>query len=75
MKCEYCDNIVDSNLSVCPHCGAPLPKVVVVKKVVPTSNERVMDKNKDAKLINYFLYGVIGVGLLLIIILIFLRYR
>lgn len=74
MKCDYCDNIVDSNLRVCPHCGANLKQVVVIKKVV-TPIKKNEESTTNNKLINYFLYGVIGIGLLLIILIIILRYK
>lgn len=74
MKCEYCDNVVDSNLSICPHCGASLPRVVVVKKNIVTPKKVVSEDKSNARFINCFLYGVIGVGTLLILLLIFLRY-
>ncbi len=74
MKCEYCGNVVDQNLKVCPHCGADLPKIVVVKKVVAQPTNSNQPKEVKNNKINYFLYGVIGIGILLIILLLFLRY-
>lgn len=74
MKCEYCDNVVDASLSICPHCGANMPKVVVVKKVVTKSMEPQVEKKQNSKFINLFLYAVIGIGIILILVLIALRY-
>lgn len=74
MKCEYCDNIVDSNFSICPHCGANLPRVVVIKKTTMIPKNNGYEEKKKGRFINYFLYSVIGIGILLIILLIFLRY-
>lgn len=75
MKCEYCDNVVDINLSICPHCGANLPRVVVVKKTMETPEEVVSERKSNDRFINYFLYGVIVVGMLLIMLFVFLRYK
>ena len=57
MKCEYCDNVVDINLSICPHCGANLPRVVAVKKTIVTPKKVVSEEKSNSRFINYFLYG------------------
>jgi rRNA maturation endonuclease Nob1 len=67
MKCEYCDNIVDSNLNICPHCGAPIKKVVVVHKVV-----KVKDNSKQ---INLALISIIIICIILIGLFIFIRLK
>lgn len=80
MKCDYCDNIIDGNLSVCPHCGAPIEKRVnKVVKVLPVNsnniNQNDEQKSGNNNFVNAFLYGVIGIGIVLIIVIILLRFK
>lgn len=80
MKCDYCDNVIDNNLSVCPHCGAPIEKQgkKVVKVITVNSNnviQNVAKNNVNNRFIDMFLYGVIVGGIILIIILILLRFK
>ena len=43
-QCEYCEAYVsDDKLTICEHCGAPLPKVPVIRLVSRTDEEKKAD--------------------------------
>lgn len=57
MKCEYCDQVIESNLENCPHCGAVISKVNNVNQTVVNQpvnqpvnniNTTIMDMNVQA---------------------------